>query len=159
WVAARDFKKRAPLAKRYDELLRANQPDEKVIADLWGSEENDLAVGAVAHSARVPTVGPELTRFEARCHDLHDPWFDVLALQRRASALEHTETPNEAIPILELALAKARAASLDFREALVAKQLILRYLKSSRLDEAYELARATWQTVSRNSDWDNQLEM
>ncbi|WP_224365668.1 CHAT domain-containing protein [Hyalangium versicolor] len=89
-VAAREFKKRAPLAQQYKTLWKAIRQGtgmtpqlQQTAAALLSCQEDDLAIGA---AILLPQERQSLQVLEERVAKLRDPWFDVMLGQRRAAA-------------------------------------------------------------------------
>jgi tetratricopeptide (TPR) repeat protein len=82
-----------------------------------------------------------------------DPWFDLLAIEVEARALEaRGESEREEVALLR-ALSKCDPRWLEFRCARLEFRLATSYLDMSRLPESEQLTRAVWARARRTGDW------
>ncbi|HVE83382.1 MAG TPA: CHAT domain-containing protein [Myxococcales bacterium] len=154
WVTRRNFETRAPLARQYQRLLNGSDSKPQALIDqLWASGETDLAIGA---ASRMPGDW-NVEAFEHKVRSLGDPWFDTLALKRRAEA-EQARSPDAARALLQQAAQVARHAKIDFRYAQVMLSLAHLLLQESELDEAYAVLADGWESAHRTGDWANQVQ-
>ncbi|OJT23600.1 hypothetical protein BO221_16495 [Archangium sp. Cb G35] len=86
-ISRRDFSRRGPLAREYARLrpvFRTDPQARAFLSKVLRSGEDDLALGAILHTG---LVSEHLDDFEALARTSQDPWFEVLATQKRADAL------------------------------------------------------------------------
>lgn len=150
-IAARDFSRRAPLARTYARLresrLTASQR-EGFIAELLGSSEDDLLMGALI---QVGAAARHLEIFEARAQASQDPWFQLLAMQERAKAALARGERGEALRILQEAL--ARCAPLEYRCLSIESNRVTLESQRVNLDEAWRLALRGRRRARDSREW------
>ena len=86
-ISQRDFSKRAPWVREYVQLLPSFKSDPRTPAfldRLLTAGEPDLLLGALLNAG---AVREHLEAFSAGARVLQDPWFELLAIQTRASVL------------------------------------------------------------------------
>lgn len=157
-ISQRDFSQRAPLAREYARLLPVFQEDPAVpafIARLLRSNEGDLLIGALVHAE---AVSQHLEAFESRIQELGDPWFEILAAQKRAGADIRAGNFRDAVAVLERARQQCASAHVTYR--CVALQLDLAHLYAQLLqpDEVRQHARRGWELSRSNSLRSKELE-
>src|SRR5262249_27990288 len=84
-VAALDFRRRAPLARAYAELLagRSSPLLTDALTVPAGPEVADIVVGAMNQLDAIPD---HLEAFRALVEQSHDPWFEVVLARAEAVA-------------------------------------------------------------------------
>ncbi|NVB83830.1 MAG: CHAT domain-containing protein [Kofleriaceae bacterium] len=156
-VSRADFAVRAPLARRYAALARGQRLDEAGARDLLGAlraaRQDDILLGAtfLTSAGHVPTASmPEYKRLAAA---MHDPWFDLLAIEQEASALiaDGDHEPAEALVLP--ALARCASSALDYRCATLDLVLGQSYLTSLRLADARRVLTDGWLRAQRAGEW------
>lgn len=139
-ISQRDFTQRAPLAREYARLLPVFESDPEVpdfITRLLHSNEGDLFIGALVN-ARVELE--HLQAFEARIQEMDDPWFSILAAQRRADASIRAGNFRDAQVELEQARQQCASAHVVYRCVDLALDLAHLYAQLLQPDEVQEHA-------------------
>lgn len=152
-VSQRDFSVRAPLAREYARILAGEYAQtipafgsdpqaSTLLARLLRSGEDDLALGALVNARAVQT---HLEDFEARARASQDPWFEVLAAQRRADALINRGDFRNAQAVLEGARRLCESTRIVYR--CIDLELDLAHLHAQLLDadKVKEHAQNGWQ--------------
>jgi hypothetical protein len=153
-VAARDFTRRAPLARDYARLVRgelASPAD--YLETLRRSEEDDLYLGALV----VEPAGDAARRRDAFTRLAvagQDPWLALVAERELANAEEHEGQWWKAEARLRAALAACQGQGLAFRCATLKKRLADLYLALNRPAEAFEQAWSGWQASRELGEWE-----
>ena len=151
-VAHADFARRAPLAERYAQLVAGalDGPQiEALITALRAAKQDDMLLGAIVFATRpqVPAeLLPELRRIVAA---MHDPWFDLLAIEQSAGALvaagEHTAAEALLLPALAHCTIDYRCSNLDYL-------LGDSYLRSLRLADTRRVVTDGWLRAQRGGE-------
>lgn len=146
-ISQRDFAQRAPLAREYARLLPTFESDPAVpdfIARLLRSNEGDLLIGALV-KARVELQ--HLQAFEARVQEMDDPWFSILAAQRRADADIRAGNFRDAQVTLGQARQQCTNTRVVYRCVDLALDLAHLYAQLLQPDEVNEHALRGWELV------------
>jgi tetratricopeptide (TPR) repeat protein len=150
-VSQRDFSQRAPLAREYARLLPVFTTDPAVpefITRLLRSNEGDLLIGALV---KADAVSQHLETFEARVRELGDPWFDILAAQKRADADIRAGNFRDAVTVLERARQQCASAHVTYRCVDLQLDLAHLYAKLLQPEEVRQHARQGWELSRSNS--------
>lgn len=144
-VAERDFRRRAPLARGYAQLVRKEHPaPEAFLAELARSGEEDLYLGALLLLRAAPRHVEDFVR-AARAQK--DPWFELMAERELAAQEESQGEWWKAEERLLRALESCREQRLMYRCANLEKRLADLYLNLHRPADAYEHAWSGWLMV------------
>jgi len=149
-IAARDFSRRAPLARMYAQLRESRLPAperEGFIAELLRSSEEDLLLGALV----LVGTARHLDAFEARAQASQDPWFHLLAMQERAKAARAQGELAQARRILQEAL--QQCAPLEYRCLSIETARAALESQGVNLDEAWRLALQGRRRARDSSEW------
>ncbi|MCY1018624.1 CHAT domain-containing protein [Pyxidicoccus sp. MSG2] len=157
-IALRDFARRAPLVREYVALLpdfARNPLTPAFLPRLLHSGEDDLVLGALI---RADAVFQHLDTFEALARVSQDPWFELLALQKRAD--DHLRSGDlwSAQAKLERAQQLCERTSITYR--CMELELDLAHLQSQFLqpDEVQRHAMAGWKLSQEHNLRDRQLQ-
>jgi hypothetical protein len=118
-IIAAPFAPRAPLAARYLAMTRETLDAEQIaalIADLRAARQPDLLLGAltwVGHGA-IPTPA-EAAQYAGLARETRDPWFELLAEERRGSAALASNDAAAAESILRAAGERCSDGALAYR--------------------------------------------
>jgi hypothetical protein len=151
-IAEADFRRRAPLARTYVELLWKRLPaqeQERFRETLLGSKEDDILLGVLSIMNATARHQPI---FEAKAAASGDPWFQMLAVQKRAEAEVAAGRVQHAA---ELLLEARRPCPRGFEYLCISLDTALStlYLKLQRVDDARQYAKLAWEASRKNNDW------
>jgi hypothetical protein len=152
-----DFTRRAPLAERYATFLAGQRPDEAAahawFAALRAAKQDDILLGAIVlvSSGRVPSAQiPELRRLAA---ELHDPWFDLLAVEQAARAAISSGDYAAAEALVLPALASCATRPIEYRCANLDSVLGESYLLTLRLSDMRRVVDEGRARAQRAGEW------
>jgi len=151
-VAEADFTRRAPLARTYAELAWKRLPaqeQERFREALLGSKEDDILLGALDIMNATASYQP---LFEAKAAASGDPWFQMLAVQKRADAEVAEGRVKQAA---ELLLKERRPCPKGVEFLCISRDTSLStfYLKLQRVDDARQYAELAWEAARKHNDW------
>lgn len=153
WAAARDFARRAPLAKEYGALAAGGVPPaevEALLGRLRASGERDLLLGALAH---LPALGDHLEELVQLSAGTSDPWFQLLAQERQANAEMERDRGALAVDRLERALERCQAGRDDFRCLTMEWTLSFAYVTLQQYVPARDHALRALARARRDGEW------
>jgi hypothetical protein len=136
WAEARDFRRRAPLARRYLELYRTHKVEGGLPAyldEVWRAGERDLYLGALVRERK---VREHLERFVALATRVGDPWFLLLAEQEQALAAISRGELLRAEQLLLGAVARCGRQPIGYRCVPIESDLGELYRQLHRLPES-----------------------
>jgi cellulose synthase operon protein C len=153
-VAAADFKRRAPLAARYAEVRATRDPAAAaaLVAAAGKARADDIALGALLFTGTTPgLVAPALLdRYRGLAEGGTDPWFQLAAIEQRASLLFQADDVSTAESILAAGLERCGASRIVLRCQRIQRLLVHAYKVLHRfaaarrmLDDVLRSARAT----------------
>jgi tetratricopeptide (TPR) repeat protein len=158
-IALADFEQRGPLARGYAALVAKRLSaveQERLMAQLLSSQEDDLIIGALLHTR---TAANHLELFMEKAIAMDDPWFQLVATQERATAYKRaghleraTETLREALPLCE-------GKGLEYRCLLIQRDLSTVLIKRHEFQQAREYAEKAWQEARANNEWSLELDL
>ncbi|HLL52561.1 MAG TPA: zf-HC2 domain-containing protein, partial [Myxococcaceae bacterium] len=155
-IAARDFGRRAPLARRYAEAaaeLRAGAPPtpavQSLLEQLLRSGEDDITLGALVNAK---AIAANFAAFEKLAVASGDPWFRIYAAQQLADLQQKRGDFDGARATLE----RARGICGERRQPAyrcMELELDLSHLYAQFIepDDAWRYARAGWE-LARSSN-------
>jgi len=151
-VAERDFRRRAPLARGYAQLVRKEHSSSQAfLQELARSGEEDLYLGALLLLDAAPR---HIDAFARVAHAQKDPWFD-LAVERELATVEESQGQWwKAEERLQTALRTCRELRLTYRCASLEKRLTDLYLNLHRPADAFEHAWSGWLMAKEMGDLD-----
>lgn len=154
-VAARDFARRAPLAKRYAELVRsAPSATEELLEKLRASGEDDLFAGALVRTRGA--LGHVVDAVE-RGKRQQDPWFNFY-LEREQARKETADGEWwKAEQRLFTALQRCREGAFSAGCVELELRLGILYAELRRLTEAEQHARTAWTWARQLREWELEL--
>jgi len=154
-IASGDFTRRAPLAKRYAQLLAGKLTEDKAKDDLLRQSlalgEEDLALGALVLRDDRDQRSPELERL-ARSNP--DPWFTLVSLQVQADAASQVDEHERARDLLEGALDVCRRKKLTYRCLDIENDLAFELTALFQLDEGVKEATEGLKGAKASAEWD-----
>jgi tetratricopeptide (TPR) repeat protein len=152
-VAGRDFRRRAPLARGYAQLVRFAHPSpETFLAELSRSGEDDIYLGALLWQEVAPR---HIDAFVRVAKAQKDPWFDLLAERELAAHEEYQGEWWKAEARLQSAIQACRDMRLPYRCANLEKRLSDLYITTlHRPADSYEHVRSGWTLAKEMGDWD-----
>lgn len=140
-TARRDFRRRAPLAATFAQLLAGKKLEteaaDRFIRDLQAAGEDDILLGALPMLGRMPA---ELRLYESAARTVGDPWFTMYAELQRARKQMAASDLSRAETTLRTALDICERQRLDFRCGELELDLTYLYQQQHRLVEAREHA-------------------
>lgn len=157
-IAKRDFSRRAPLVREYVRLLPdfpRNPQTPGFLTRVLRSGEEDLILGALV---RANAVLAHLADFEASARASQDPWFELLATQKRADALMRGGDLWGAQTTLDRARRLCESPPITYR--CMDLELDLAHLHSQLLqpDELRQHASKGWELARNHNLRDRQLQ-
>lgn len=151
-VAERDFRRRAPLARGYAQLVRKEHPSAQAfLQELARSGEEDLYLGALLLLDAAPR---HIDAFVRVARAQKDPWFDLAAERELASVEDAQGEWWKAEERLQAALRMCREQRLPYRCASLEKRLADLYLNLHRPADAFEHAWSGWRLGKELGDLD-----
>lgn len=156
-IARADFSRRAPLARRYAALLAGQRLDaagtNDLLAALRAAHQDDILVGAMLRLTAGHVPPPMIPELRRLVDGLHDPWFDLFAIEQAVGARmaegDHLGAEALALP----ALARCETRPVDYRCASLERVLGESYLLSLRLPDARRVLAAGWARARRGGEW------
>jgi hypothetical protein len=157
-IARADFAVRAPLARRYAEIVAGNQLDAADAARfrsaLRAAHADDILLGAIFKLAPWSHVDASLIPELRRLADATaDPWLHLFALERAADTLVQAGDHAAAEPIALAALTACEATRLDYRCAALALTLAESYFQTNQLSDAQRVLDAHVGRARRGGEW------
>lgn len=151
-VAGADFARRAPLARTYAELVWGRLPaqeQEPFLKTLLDSKEDDILLGVLGNMSATARYQP---LYERKAAESRDPWFQMLAAQKRA---EVALAAGHVKPAAEQLLKEHPSCQRGFEYLCISRDTLLStlYLKLHRTDEARRYAELAWKASRENNDW------
>ncbi|XXF80360.1 CHAT domain-containing protein [Myxococcaceae bacterium GXIMD 01537] len=141
-VAERDFRRRAPLAQGYAQVVLRSHPEPQAfLEELARSGEEDLYLGALI---QLKAAQRHIDAFVRVARAQKDPWFDLMAERELAAFEENQGQWWKAEERLQSALQSCREQRLLFRCASLEKRLADLYLSLHRPADAFEHAWSGW---------------
>jgi cellulose synthase operon protein C len=157
-IASRDFARRRPLAETYSQLALGTLPPAALpgfLDRLRRSEEKDILLGAFIFS---PTVLAAIEEYRALALATGDPWFELLAEEKHASAEMARGEYARAEARLLGALQRCQGTTrLDFRCGQLEKLLSAVYDAVHRLQEARQHALAAMRRSEQGRNWGTEI--
>jgi cellulose synthase operon protein C len=149
-VADADFSRRAPLAERYRKLLQSPTPEEQqqFLAALAGSKEEDILLGALT---ALGNADPKV--YEEKAAASSDPWFQVLALQRRAEVAATAGDWQRFQKVVDDASQLCKGRGIEYRCIRLETELASRYSSHDELDRARMHAETGWKKALEVGEW------
>jgi hypothetical protein len=155
-VAERDFRRRAPLARGYGQLVLKQHPSPQTfLEELARSGEEDLYMAALLLRKTAPDHIDVVQR-AARAQK--DPWFDLLTERELAAHEEGLGQWWKAENRLQAALQACREQRLPYRCASLEKRLADLYLGLHRPADAFEHAWSGWMMGKEMGDLDYEMQ-
>jgi tetratricopeptide (TPR) repeat protein len=117
-VVGVDFGQRGPVARQFAALERgrAAAHDENLVEEILRQRDQpavaDIVLGTLVRSHR---ANDQLPRFQRLVAELHDPWFEVQALQLRSDNAYQLRRSDEALRIAEEGLERCRDLGTSVR--------------------------------------------
>jgi hypothetical protein len=157
-IARADFAVRAPLARRYAEVVAGNPLDDagaaRLRSALRAAHADDILLGAIFRLAPGRHVDGSLIPELRRLADASaDPWLHLFALERAADTLIQAGDHAAAEPIALAALTACEATRLDYRCAALALTLAESYFLTNRLSDAQRVLDAHVGRTRRGGEW------
>jgi cellulose synthase operon protein C len=152
-IARADFRRRAPLAERYAQLVAGALDGAQtgaLIDALRVAKQDDMLLGAILLANREgvpPALLPELRRI---AEGLHDPWFHLLAVEQTSGALIRAGEHGAAEALLLPALA---SCAIDFRCTNLDLLLGDSYVTNFRLADTRRVIADGWIRAQRGAEW------
>ncbi|QSQ20661.1 CHAT domain-containing protein [Pyxidicoccus parkwayensis] len=158
-VAGMDFRRRAPLAERFHQVLQGTFDASKLdayVKELSASEHSDILLGVLPLTGQLPARLPEYTKVAKA---LNDPWLTLNAEREAARAEFARGDLAGAEARLLRALPECRAAKADYRCSQMEYVLGHIYAEEHRLVEAREHAVAGLQWARQAQEWTQQSDL
>ncbi|MFP2925193.1 CHAT domain-containing protein [Pyxidicoccus sp. 3LG] len=153
WAAARDFRRRGPLAARYLELYRTHKVAgglPQYLEEVLRAGERDLYMGALLHERKVEE---HLATFAKLAAQVGDPWFLLLAEQEKALAAIKRGELLHAEQLLLGAVALCKEQPIGYRCMSVEEDLSDLYRQLHRIPESTQHAQAALTGYRSDSRW------
>ncbi|HZI14666.1 MAG TPA: zf-HC2 domain-containing protein, partial [Myxococcus sp.] len=158
-VAGMDFKRRAPLAERFRQVLQGTFDMaglDAYVRQLSGSEHSDILLGVLPLTGQLPA---RLAEYEKAAKAVGDAWFTLNAEREAARAEIARGDLAGAESRLLRAVAECRAVKADYRCGQLAYVLSFLYAEEHRLVEAREQALAGLRGARAAQEWVQQLDL
>ncbi|HZI16341.1 MAG TPA: CHAT domain-containing protein, partial [Myxococcus sp.] len=155
-VAARDFTRRAPLAKGYVEVVRGQLGGlDKVRQAARASGEGDLFLGTLIYprSAPADVLNAHLKDMEAEVGRQKDLWLQLLLERELARKDAESGAWWKAEQRLFSALKRCREGAFSARCVDLELRLAILYEELQRLGEAEQHARTAWTWARQLREW------
>ena len=151
-VAARDFRRRAPLARGYALLMREQHPEPQAFLEQarQGGEE-DIYLGALLQQAR---VSEHLEDFLRITQAARDPWLELVAQRELARKDRLSGNIGQAEQRLLAAITRCDEQRFAYRCLDLTKALTDLYLSVYRLAEAEALATRSLALAKSVGEWE-----
>ncbi|WP_164008327.1 CHAT domain-containing protein [Pyxidicoccus trucidator] len=151
-VAARDFARRAPLAKGYSELVRGKLSElDRVQQQSRTAGEGDLFLGTLLLAKA--THGPNLEEAKAEVGRQQDPWLHLIIERELARKEVADGTWWKAEQRIFSALQRCREGAFSARCVDLELRLTMLYIDLQRLTEAEQHARTAWTWARQLREW------
>ena len=152
-VSQADFRRRAPAARDYRELVLGNAgtDTEGLLARLRAAGQEDIELGAMLLTG---STSRHLERYRTLVARASEPWFDILALHEQAKQMLLRDEYPEAESVLLSALSQCEQERLDYRCARLELELAGLYNTVHRIEEALLHARRGRERVRRVHEWE-----
>jgi tetratricopeptide (TPR) repeat protein len=157
-VASFDFRRRAPLADAYARLR--TDPSARLTAELTtatpAAEVADIVMGAMFER---DAVVDHLEAYGRLARQTGDPWFEIVALEARATAEERQGRWLGAEAALRKAQKLCGNASVGYRCLAVARQLGRLYEQLHRIPEALAVLHTGLRDARSAGEWGQGLQL
>jgi hypothetical protein len=153
-VAEADFSRRAPLARRYVDLVRKRlspEDQERFLAELLQSREDDILLGALVLSG---ATARHQQVYDARAAATGDHWFQLLVAQTRAKAERNAGRWTHAIRTLLAARDLCPTRGLEYRCLYIERELSSTYILHRKFDAARTSTERGWREARAHNEWE-----
>ncbi|MFP2910682.1 CHAT domain-containing protein [Pyxidicoccus sp. 3LFB2] len=155
-VAARDFRRRGPLAKGYAELVRGKLTElARVQQQSRAAGEGDLFLGTLLLTKA--THGANLDEAKAEAGRQQDPWLHLIIERELARKEVADGTWWKAEQRIFSALQRCREGAFSARCVDLELRLAMLYIDLQRLTEAEQHARIAWTWARQLREWGLEL--
>jgi hypothetical protein len=155
-VAARDFTRRAPLARGYVEVVRGHLEGlDKVRRQARASGEGDVFLGTLVYPRSAPSdvLKANLKDMEAEVGRQKDLWLQLLLERELARQEMEAGTWWKAEQRLFSALQRCREGAFSARCVDLELRMTMLYIELQRLTEAEQHARTAWMWARQLREW------
>jgi len=152
-TAHADFARRAPLARRYAQLVAGALDDagkRELLSQLRGAKQDDILLGAIVQVNRVQVPATLLPEVQRIAGDLRDPWFHLLAVEHAAGLRVAGGDPTAAEGLL---LPELAHCTIDYRCTSLDLMLGESYLLTLRLADTRRVVADGWARAQRGGEW------